>query len=198
MIVLGSLYAWFGMFHNNTEASAYGAKLAYPAKWKESPYQFHTTVNTTKAGLVINSPTNKVHVAIAPKYLGDMKSEHPESANIQLEAMLVSSTPLKDLPGVLDVQTVKHYYGVNGVSNYVASDNLITEERFRQLGLELGKMHAVTASGYETITTKSPQPEVAIGFNSQEPLTQDQAVAWLQSSEAQVAHTILLSTRPSI
>lgn len=199
VILMGAAYTYhsFALPDDLYTADANGIEVSYPTGWKKSSYQFHTTVATTQPGILIASPDQKVNVGIAPKYVGDLQSEHPESSGMQAEAMLVASTPAKDLPGVSAVQLVMHYYGAPGASHYVARDVLMTNEQLQKLGLEHGKMHAIDTSTDMAISPKAGQQDVTVGFNSQEPLTLDQAIGWLKTPEAQAAHAILLSVRLS-
>jgi hypothetical protein len=196
ILLLGGLFTYRGFaLDTHHAAGAYGVEMMYPDEWKKSPYQFYVTATTTQPGILLSSPDARINIALAPKYVGDARAEHPESPMIRSEALLVAATPLKDLPGISAVQMVTHYYGAAGVDDYVASDVLMTGEQLQRWGLRSGGMVEINADEHIAIRPNAGQSEVFVAFSSQEPLTLDQAIRWLNTPNAQAAHRILLSAR---
>lgn len=196
VFVLGGIYTYrvfvLGRYHST---EAYGVEVSYPATWRESSYQFHTTIATTRPGIIVSSPDDQIKLAVSPKYVGDTSVERSESSNIRAEAMLVASTPLKNASGISAVQVVTHYYGEAVASHYVASDMLMTDKQLYTSSLKFNKMTKINANENLAIPLNNAQPEAAVGFNSQRSLTLDQAVDWFKTSNARTAHSILVSVK---
>jgi hypothetical protein len=166
-------------------AGVYGARLTYPSAWSARESQFFVSRTTSASGLIVSSPTSTIRVAIAAKYTGEMGAM---AAGIQ--GKLVSQ---EAVPHLKNANVIKWIQYDDTTKTYVALENIVSTDQLKQLGFVMGKFTPLATSPQLLFKTSGSNRELNAGFNSQGPLSLEQASVWFNGKDVITAHKVLLS-----
>jgi hypothetical protein len=171
-------------------AGVYGVHLTYPKEWSAQKEQFFVTQSTRATGLTVASPKSVVRVAIAAQYTGKTGPEAGLPVASGLQGKLISQDPLSRLANTNVIKWIQYD---NTTKTYIALENIVSTDQLKQLGFVLGKFTPLATSPQLLFKTVSAGRELSAGFNSQGPLSLEQANAWFNGKDAAIAHKMLLS-----